>query len=137
MTIKSDTIKEAKSALRSMAKKSEKRLTRADFVASLIKEIHEKMEAGFSIAEICEELNRTLPDDQKIKMNTFKTYVRKAREEAGIKPLRTWTRRTDKNTSDELEGKGKGAEKNTQKGVSKDIKTTKTEDEFRNMSGDL
>ena len=95
MTIKSDTLKEAKSALRSMAKKSEKRLTRADFVASLIKEIHEKMEAGFSIAEICEELNRTLPDDQKIKMNTFKTYVRKAREEAGIKPLRTWTRKAN------------------------------------------
>jgi IS30 family transposase len=95
MTIKSDTIKEAKSALKSMSKKSEKRLTKADFVESLIKDIHEKMEAGFSIAEICQELNKTLPSDKQIKLNTFKTYVRTARKEAGIKPLRTWTRKTE------------------------------------------
>lgn len=125
MTIKSDTLKEAKSALRSMSKKSEKRLTRADFVASLIKEIHEKMEAGFSIGEICEELNRTLPDDQKIKMNTFKTYVRKAREDAGIKPLRTWTRRTEA-----APDKAKG-------GASKEDKKVNTEADFRDQGGDL
>ena len=125
MTIKSDTLKEAKSALRSMSKKSEKRLTRADFVASLIKEIHEKMEAGFSIAEICEELNRTLPDDQKIKMNTFKTYVRNAREEAGIKPIRTWTRRT------EVE-----PEKSESR-ASKEEPKRKAEADFRDQGGDL
>ena len=82
MAIKSDAIKDAKSALRSMAKTSEKRLTKADFVQSLIKEIHANMEEGHSIAEICEELNKTLPDSQKMALNTFKTYVRKAREEA-------------------------------------------------------
>lgn len=125
MTIKSDTLKEAKSALRSMSKKSERRLTRADFVASLIKEIHEKMEAGFSIAEICEELNRTLPDDQKIKMNTFKTYVRNAREEAGIKPIRTWTRRTEV-----------GPEK-PESDASKEDPKRKTEADFRDQGGDL
>ncbi len=125
MTIKSDTLKEAKSALRSMSKKSEKRLTRADFVASLIKEIHEKMEAGFSIAEICEELNRTLPDDQKIKMNTFKTYVRKAREEAGIEPLRTWTRRPEM------------APKKAEKSASKENTKRNTEEDFRDQGGDL
>jgi IS30 family transposase len=125
MTIKSDTLKEAKSALRSMSKKSEKRLTRADFIASLIKEIHEKMEAGFSIAEICEELNRTLPDDQKIKMNTFKTYVRKAREEAGIKPLRSWTRRI------EVAPKKSGSD------ASKEEPKRKTETDFRDQGGDL
>ena len=125
MTIKSDTLKEAKSALRSMSKKSEKRLTRADFVASLIKEIHEKMEAGFSIAEICEELNRTLPDDQKIKMNTFKTYVRKAREGAGIKPLRTWTRRAEV------------APEKAKSSASKEDEKVNTEADFRDQGGDL
>lgn len=125
MTIKTETVREAKSALKSMSKKSEKRLTRAEFVASLIKEIHEKMEAGFSIAEICEELNRTLPDDQKIKMNTFKTYVRKAREEAGIKPLRTWTRRV------------KVGHAKTENGASKKDKKVNTEADFRDQGGDL
>ncbi|VVS96212.1 conserved hypothetical protein [Roseovarius sp. EC-HK134] len=125
MTIKSDKLKEAKSALRLMAKKSEKRLTRADFVASLIKEIHEKMEAGFSIAEICEELNRTLPDDQKIKMNTFKTYVRKAREEAGIKPLRTWTR------------KANVAPAKAEYSASKEDTKVDTKADFRDQGGDL
>lgn len=137
MTIKSETVKEAKSALKSMSKKTERRLTKGEFIASLIKEIHAKMEAGFQLDEICEELNKTLPDDQQIKPNTFRTYVRKAREDAGIKPLRTWTRRTDKKTSDEVEGEYKDDDKDTQRGIPKDSKKVKTEDEFRNMSGDL
>lgn len=96
MAIQADRLKEAKSALKSMAKKGDRKISKADFVASLIKEIHEKMEAGFSLAEICEELNKTLPEDEQIQLNTFKTYVRTARLEAGMKPLRSWTRRTEK-----------------------------------------
>lgn len=52
------------------------------------------MTAGFSLEEICEELNKTLPEDDQFKMNTFKTYVRRARTQAGIAPTRSWTRRT-------------------------------------------
>ena len=133
MTIKSEAVKEAKSALKSMSKKKDTRLTKAEFVASLINEIHTKMEAGFQLDEICEELNKTLPDDQQIKPNTFRTYVRNAREEAGIKPLRNWTRRTEKPTPNATKQKNEGVDKDTTKNIAK----TKTEDEFRNMSGDL
>lgn len=93
MALKREHLKEAKSALKSMSKRREKKLTKADFVASLIQDIHAKMTAGFSLEEICEELNKTLPDGQQLNMNTFKTYVRKARTEAGIAPTRPWTRR--------------------------------------------
>lgn len=125
MAIKSEMVKDAKSALRSMSKKSEKQLTKADFVASLIKEIHEKMQAGFSISDICEELNKTLPDSEKMKLNTFKTYVRRAREDAGIEPLRTWTRRT--------EPSAKVDQKIYKKADSKDNLGS----EFRDQGGDL
>lgn len=133
MTIKSEAVKEAKTALKSMSKKKETRLTKAEFVASLINEIHAKMEAGFQLHEICEELNKTLPGDQQIKTNTFRTYVRNAREEAGIKPLRNWTRRTEKPAPNLTEQKSEGIDKDT----TKDIPKKKTEDEFRNMGGDL
>jgi hypothetical protein len=125
MTIKSDTIKEAKSALKTMAKRSEKRLTKADFVGSLIKDIHAKMQDGYSIAEICEELNKTLPDNEKMKLNTFKTYVRKSREEAGIKPLRTWTRRTEAMPT------------KTEKPKDKEDPKEVLETDFRDQRGDL
>jgi hypothetical protein len=94
MALKTEHLKEAKAALKSMSSQREKKLTRADFVTGLIKDIHAKMTAGFSLAEICEELNKTLPEDDQFKMNTFKTYVRRARTKAGIAPTRAWTRRT-------------------------------------------
>jgi len=94
MTIKPEHLKEAKSALRSMPKRRGPKLTKAGFIASLIQDIHAKMAAGFSLEEVCEELNKTLPDGEQLNMNTFKTYVRKARTEAGIAPTRAWTRRT-------------------------------------------
>lgn len=94
MALKTEHLKEAKAALKSMSAQREKKLTRADFVTGLIKDIHAKMTAGFSLEEICEELNKTLPEDDQFKMNTFKTYVRRARTKAGIAPTRAWTRRT-------------------------------------------
>lgn len=96
MSIDNEMVKEAKAALKQMSSGKTSRLTRQQFVSSLIKEIHAKMEAGFQLAEICDELNRTLPEDQKIKPGTFRAYVRTARAEAGIKPLKTWTRRNNK-----------------------------------------
>ena len=94
MALKTEHLKEAKSALKSMSKRREMKLTRADFVTGLIKDIHAKMTAGFSLDEICEELNKTLPDEEQLKINTFKTYVRRARTQAGIAPTRSWNRRT-------------------------------------------
>ena len=93
MALKTEHLKEAKSALKSISKRREMKLTRADFVASLIKDIHAKMTAGFSLEEICAELNKTLPDEEQLNMNTFKTYIRRARIEAGIAPTRSSTRR--------------------------------------------
>jgi IS30 family transposase len=93
MAIKTEHLKDAKAALKSMSARREKKLTKADFVAGLIQDIHAKMAAGFSLEEICEELNKTLPDGEQLRMNTFKTYVRRARIEAGVAPTRTWTRR--------------------------------------------
>lgn len=94
MALKTEHLKDAKAALKSMSARREKKLTKADFIASLIRDIHAKMADGFSLEEICEELNTTLPDHGKLNMNTFKTYVRKARIEAGMSPTRSWTRRT-------------------------------------------
>ena len=94
MALKKEHLKGAKAALKSMSTRREKKLTKADFIASLIGDIHAKMADGFSLEEICEELNTTLPDHGKLNMNTFKTYVRKARIEAGMAPTRSWTRRT-------------------------------------------
>ncbi|WP_071795142.1 hypothetical protein [Natronohydrobacter thiooxidans] len=94
MALKREHLKNARTALKSMSTRRERKLTASDFVADLIQDIHAKMTAGFSLEEICEELNKTLPDLEKLNMNTFKTYVRKARTEAGIAPTRTWTRRT-------------------------------------------
>jgi len=94
MALKTEHLKDAKTALKAMSARREKTLRKADFIASLIHEIHAKMAAGFTLEEICEELNKALPDGAQLKMNTFKTYVRKARTEAGVAPTRSWTRRT-------------------------------------------
>ena len=112
-----------------MSKKKDKRLTRAAFVTSLIDEIHEKMKAGFKLDEICDELNKTLPEDEQMKKNTFRTYVRNAREEVGIKPLRSWTRRIDAEAED--------IPKRILKDTQKDNTKAKTESNFRDMDGDL
>ena len=93
MALKPEHLKDAKAALKSMSTRREKKLTKADFVTSLIQDIHAKMTAGFSLEEICEELNKTLPDGEQFNMSTFKTYVRRARTQAGIAPTRSWTRR--------------------------------------------
>ena len=95
MALKTEHLKDAKAALKSMSARREKTLRKADFIAGLIHDIHAKMAAGFTLEEICEELNKALPDGEQLKMNTFKTYVRKARTEVGVAPTRAWTRRTD------------------------------------------
>ena len=128
MALKTEHLKEAKSALKSMSKRREMKLTRADFVASLIKDIHAKMTAGFSLEEICAELNKTLPDDEQLKINTFKTYVRRARTQAGIAPTRSWNRRTSP-----AETKIKTA---PDKGRTKVQKEDSTSD-FRDQGGEL
>lgn len=94
MALKTEHLKDAKAALKSMSARHEKKLTKADFVAGLIQDIHAKMASGFSLEEICGELNTLLPDGDQLNMNTFKTYVRRARTQAGIAPTRSWTRRT-------------------------------------------
>ena len=118
MSIESESIREAKAALKQMSSSKTSKLTRQQFVTSLIKEIHAKMEAGFQLAEICEELNKALPENRKIKPATFRAYVRTARAEAGIKPLKAWTRRSKKdqpkaenkaNAKDEIEAKEKNS----------------------------
>ncbi|UOA21627.1 hypothetical protein DSM14862_04467 (plasmid) [Sulfitobacter indolifex] len=129
MSIESNKLKEAKAALKGMSSKRQVKLTKQQFVASLIEDIHAKMEAGFQMSEICEELNKTLPPDEQIKMSTFKAYVRAAREEAGIKPLKSWTRRTPRESKDSSEGK---LEDNREVSDKK-IQSTKTEGQFRNM----
>lgn len=129
MAIKSDTLKEAKSALKTMSKGDKKRLTKAEFVASLIKEIHEKMKLGFSIEEICIELNKTLEPCDQIKLNTFRSYVRKAREEAGIKPTRTWTKRADGDSEKDHKGDISSHRK--------EYKKEDTASDFRNQMGEL
>jgi|GEM_PF-2630243 len=94
MTLKPEHLKDAKAALKSMSARRGSKLTKADFIANLIQDIHAKMAAGFTLEEICEELNKTLPDGEQLNMNTFRTYVRRARTGAGIAPTRAWTRRT-------------------------------------------
>lgn len=93
MALKTEHLKDAKAALKSMSTRREKKLTKADFIAGLIQDIHAKMAAGFTLEEICEELNKTLPDGEQLNMNTFRTYVRRARIKVGVAPIRAWTRR--------------------------------------------
>ncbi|MFV1877767.1 hypothetical protein [Nioella sp.] len=94
MALNPEHLKDAKAALKAMSARREKTLRKADFIAGLIHDIHTRMADGFSLEEICEELNKALPEGEQLKMNTFKTYVRKARTEAGVAPTRAWTRRT-------------------------------------------
>ena len=133
MSIESNKLKEAKAALKGMSSKRQVKLTKQQFVASLIEDIHAKMESGFQLSEICEELNKTLPADEQIKMSTFKAYVRSAREEAGIKPLKSWTRRDLKDSEDNAKVNYKD---NPEVNEVKD-QGTKTEGQFRNMAGEL
>lgn len=94
MALKTEHLKDAKAALKAMSARREKTLRKAEFVTSLVHDITAKMKAGFTLEEICEELNKALPDGEQIKLTTFKTYIRKARTEAGVAPTRAWTRRT-------------------------------------------
>ena len=128
MALKPEHLKDAKAALKSMSAQREKRLTRADFVTGLIKDIHAKMTAGFSLEEICAELNKTLPDGEQLKMNTFKTYVRRARTQAGIAPTRSWTRRTGPAETKIKTTHGKGMTKVQKEDPAAD---------FRDQGGDL
>lgn len=114
MSIETESLKNAKQALKAMSARGKSRLTRQEFVSSLIHEIHAKMQAGFKLGEICEELNKTLPDGAQMKETTFRAYVRAARAEAGIKPIKKWTRRTEKklerdsHASNDAHSKGDG-----------------------------
>jgi IS30 family transposase len=128
MALKTEHLKEAKSALKSMSKRREKKLTKADFVASLIQDIHAKMTTGFSLEEICEELNKTLPDGEQLNMNTFKTYVRRARTQAGIAPTRSWNRRTSPAETKIKTAPDKGRTKVQKEGPASD---------FRDQGGEL
>jgi hypothetical protein len=128
MALKPEHLKHAKAALKSMSAQREKRLTRADFVTGLIKDIHAKMTAGFSLEEICAELNKTLPEDEQLNMNTFKTYVRRARTQAGIAPTRSWTRRTGPTEPKIKTTHGKGMTK---------VQKEDPASDFRDQGGDL
>jgi len=128
MALKTEQLKEAKAALKSMSARREKTLTKADFIASLIRDIHAKMADGFSLEEICAELNRALPDGERLKMNTFKTYVRKARTEAGVAPTRAWTRRIATPEPKTQTSPGKGRPK-----VAKEDRAS----DFRDQGGDV
>lgn len=55
MALKPEHLKQAKLALKSMSTRREKKLTKADFIDSLIQDIHAKMAAGFSLEDICAE----------------------------------------------------------------------------------
>ena len=128
MALKTEHLKDAKAALKSMATRREPNLTKAEFIAGLIQDIHAKMAAGFTLAEICEELNKTLPEDEQLNMNTFKTYVRRARTQAGIAPTRSWTRRTGPAETKIQTTHGKGMTKVQKKDPASD---------FRDQGGDL
>jgi hypothetical protein len=133
MSIESDKLKEARAALKGMSSKTKAKLTKQQFVASLIEDIHAKMAAGFQLAEICEELNKTLPPDEQIMLSTFRAYVRSAREDAGIKPLKSWTRRAPKANEEVAEANSEdNQEVNDMKSQG-----TKTEGQFRDMAGEL
>lgn len=134
MAINSDSIKELKGAVRSMSKKNEKGLRKADVVSLLIKDIHEKMEAGFSLGDILEEINKKLPEGEKFKETTFKTYVRNARESAGIKPIRTWKRRAQQGATSVAAGVV-AAKNDSQVHVNNNPPEAKTEDGFRDIGG--
>ena len=133
MAIKTNTLKEAKTALKTMSKSKSKSLTKAELVASLIEDIHEKMLAGFKLEEICEEINKTLDEPDKLALNTFKTYVRTARLDAGIEPTRSWTRRSESQTK----VNNKVDQEKYKNDIKESAKRAPTESGFRNIGGDL
>lgn len=96
MTIKSESLKGAKAALQAMSKKKKTRITKSSFVDELIKEIHSKMENGFTLKDIHEELNNALSGNEKLNLNTFKSYVLSARKKAGLQSPKALKRRRRK-----------------------------------------
>lgn len=136
MSIDSDKLKEAKQALKAMSPRGRGRLTKQGFVTSLIREIHAKMEAGFKLSEICEEVNKSLPEGSQMKESTFRAYVRNARKEEGIEALKKWTRRTDKEGETETVAGGSKADKVSKEAKNKSTEKTSTADDYRHM-GDL
>ena len=133
MSITSERIKDAKAALKVMSSKKQAKLTKRQFIARLIEGIHAKMQAGFQLSEICEAINNTLPVDEQIKISTFRAYVRAARDKAGIKPLKSWTRRTPKSEDEipEFDCKADTKSDNIARSM------TSTENQFRDTRGDL
>ena len=123
MAITSDTLKEVKAALKSMSKGNQKRIKKADLVGSMIAEIHEKMLSGFTLEDICKEINKTLDEQDRIALNTFRTYVRSARQEAGMKPTRSWTRKSYAKREDQE--------------VKKENRKNDTAADFRDQGGEL
>lgn len=130
MSTESEKLREARAALKSMSSKKNSKMTKQRFVTNLINDIHAKMKEGFQLDEICEQINMTLPESDRIKLSTFRAYVRTAREDTGIKPLRTWTRRDTKG------GNVAKTKVNNEVEKKQPIKAA-TQNEFRNMGGDL
>ncbi len=94
MMIDKDTLRKAKQALKEMPTKTKSHMSRKEFISALTKEIQSMREAGFTYSDICTELNKTLPEDAQMAASTLASYARKARAEAGLAPLKKWTRRT-------------------------------------------
>lgn len=116
-------IDEAKKNLKIIKGKEKSNLTGKQFVAALIQDIHAKMKEGHKIHDIWSEINDPLPDDDKIKEGTFRRYVQMAREEAGLEPIKKWTRQVEKE-------KQKTSKANEVEN-SEDQKERKTESDFR------
>jgi len=133
MTIASEKVRDGKAALKGMPKKARTRMTKAAFVESLIKEIHEKMKDGFTIENICEELNKLLSESEQIKISTFRAYITKARGAAGIAPTRASTKRKKTGPAENRTNTPKDKNKNKSISILKNIDKT----DFRDQEGEL
>jgi hypothetical protein len=126
-------VAEAKRILKQTSTRGKPGLTAKEFVASLINEIHAKMAEGFTVTQLWEQVNETLPEGSKIQKSTFGRYVQIAREEAGITPVKKWTR---KEKVDDQGGDKKITEAKMKDNIKADQKD-KTEGDFRNTGEDL
>ena len=124
MAINSEHLEAARAALRSMPKKRKKNLTNADFVTALIKDINAQRAAGYSLEDICEELNKGLPDGSKLNMNTFRTFVGKANRESA-------------QVSTQRKQKAPAAQVSHPQSETKSSLQTKPTSDFRFQGGDL
>ena len=125
MAIDKQQVADAKKSLKKLTTKPPKNLTMKDFVGDLIEDIHEKLELGHSLSDVCDQINEALPADQKMKMNTFKTYVQQVRAEKNIKSIRPYKK------------KAAAKPETTEEAPTSAPKKDRTESDFRDMSADL